>query len=47
MAESASWQDKANPSFWLATGADKIGPSYPFGIFRVVPREKKKTFLAI
>ena len=44
MAESVSGQDEANPAFWLATRAVKIGPSCPLGISRVVPRKKEFCF---
>ena len=34
MAESASGQDEANPTFWLATQTGKMNSSYPLGISR-------------
>ena len=34
MAESASEQDEANPTFWLATKTGKMNSSYPLGISR-------------
>ena len=37
MAESASGQDKADPAFWLATLAGKMGP---LGISRASPTRK-------
>ena len=45
MAESASGQDETNPTFWLATRAGTIVPSYPLGISRVDP-SSKSSFLA-
>ena len=41
MAESASGQDGANPAFWLATLAGKMGH---LGISCVVPARKKFLF---
>ena len=38
MAESATWQDKATPAFWLATQAG------PLWIFRVGPVRKSSLF---
>ena len=48
MAESASGQDEANPAFWLATRAEKMGPARlsRLGFFALVPKEKV-IFLAI
>ena len=48
MTESASGQDEANPAFWLATRAEKMGPAClsRFGFFALVPKEKV-IFLAI
>ena len=40
MAESASGQDEANPAFWLATQAGKMGHFCPLGISRVGPARK-------
>ena len=37
IAESLSRQDNANPVFWLATGAGKMGPSSLLVISRVGP----------
>ena len=44
MAESASEQDEANPTFWLATQAGKMNSSYPLGISRVGPASKSSLF---
>ena len=41
LAGSASGQDEANPVFWLATRAGKIGLSCPLGISRFVPAKEK------
>ena len=41
MAGSASGQDEANPVFWLATRAGKIGLSCPLRISRFVPAKAK------
>lgn len=40
VAESTSGWDKANPAFWLASRAGKLGASCPPGIFRVGPARK-------
>ena len=44
MAESASGQDEANPTFWLVARAGKIVPSCPLGISRVDPSSKSYLF---
>ena len=41
MADSASRQDDANPVFWLATQAGKMGPSCPLRIARFGPVNKR------
>ena len=41
VAESASEQDKANPVFWLAPRAGKMGPCSPLGISRFDPTSNK------
>ena len=40
MASSASGQDEANPTLWLATRAGKMELSCPLGTTRRVPQEK-------
>ena len=48
IAESASGKDEADPAFWLATRAAKMGPFCPLGISRVGPvRKSSILFLAI
>ena len=44
MAESPSWEDKANPAFWLATRAGKMGSSCPLGICGVGPARISSLF---
>ena len=44
VAESASEQDKANPVFWLAPRAGKMGPCSPLGISRFDPTSNKGLF---
>ena len=44
VAESASEQDKANPVFWLAPQAGKMGPCSPLGISRFDPTSNKGLF---
>ena len=44
MTKSASGQDEANSAFSLATQASKLGPSCPFGIFRVGPARTSSLF---
>ena len=41
MAGSATGQDEANPVFWLATRAGKMGLSCPLGITRFDPANIK------
>ena len=44
VAESASEQDKANPVFWLALRAGKMGPCSPLGTSRFDPTSNKGLF---
>ena len=44
VAESASEQDKANPVFWLAPRAGKMGPCSPLGISRFDPTSNEGLF---
>ena len=44
IAESASGKDEANPAFWLATQAAKMGPFCPLGISRDGPVRKSSLF---
>ena len=44
VAESASEQDKANPVFWLALRAGKMGPCSPLGTSRLDPTSNKGLF---
>ena len=44
VAESASEQDKANPVFWLALRAGKMGPCSPLGTSRFDPTRNKGLF---
>lgn len=44
VAESASEQDKANPVFWLAPRAGKMGPCSPLGISRFDSTSNKGLF---
>ena len=47
VAESASGQDKANPVFWLAPRAGKMGPCCLPGISRFDPTSNKGLFIHI
>ena len=40
MAGFANGQDEANPVFWLATLAGKLGLSCPLGISRFIPQKR-------
>ena len=44
MAKSTGRQDKANPAFWLAAQANKMGPFCPLGISSVGPASKRSLF---
>ena len=42
IAASALAHFEANPVFWLATWADKMGPSCPLGIARFKSAQERK-----